>query len=52
MEQMDAIKQWKIVENMIQGRFTTDFNENHDPSNGQFTSGSGGGGNILLWRCD
>ena len=36
---MNSKKEWSIVESMITG----DFNENHDPDTGQFTSGSGGG---------
>lgn len=35
---MDANKTWDIIQNMMTG----DFNPNHDPENGQFTSGSGG----------
>lgn len=35
---MDANKQWAMIQSMMVG----DFNPNHDPKNGQFTTGSGG----------
>ena len=43
---MSHEQEWKIVEHMLLGDFlyTKDYNENHDPDNGQFTSGSGGSG--------
>lgn len=43
MEQ--RLTEWEIVRRMTLGDFTfvKDYNENHDPDNGQFTSGSGGG---------
>lgn len=37
-ETMSSKNEWAIIESMMTG----DFNPNHDPSNGQFTSGSGG----------
>lgn len=41
---MKASAEWKLVEQMMLGQFlfVKDFNENHDPETGQFTSGSGG----------
>ena len=35
---MDKNKEWALIENMLTG----DFNPNHDPGDGRFTSGSGG----------
>ena len=36
---MDANKTWELTQAMMTG----DFNPNHDPDDGRFTSGSGGG---------
>ena len=33
---MDSRREWQIIEDMIWGRFTVDYNHNHDPKNGQF----------------
>lgn len=36
---MNKKREWAMIQRMMVG----DFNENHDPETGQFTSGSGGG---------
>ena len=35
---MNAREEWTLVENMTMGVFVLDYNENHDPKNGQFAS--------------
>lgn len=45
---MNSKAEWSIIENMMAG----DFNPNHDPESGQFTSGSGGGGTRVFSSGD
>ncbi len=45
---MNSKAEWSIIENMMAG----DFNPNHDPENGQFTSGSGGSGTRVFSSGD